>query len=39
MTRRSSLTPWAAQKWNLVGVPALMASSAVHGMFALSHLA
>ena len=38
-TRRPGLTQWIGQKWDLVGVLALMASSAAYGVFALSHLA
>ena len=37
--RRAGLTQWIARKWDLVGVLALMASSAAYGAFALSHLA
>ena len=38
-SRRTGLTQWIAQKWDLAGVLALMASSAAYGVFALSHLA
>ena len=38
-TRRTGLTQWISRKWDLVGVLALMASSAAYGAFALSHLA
>ena len=35
----TGLTQWISRKWDLVGVLALMTSSAAYGVFALSHLA
>ncbi len=37
-TRRASLARRLAQRWDLVGVLALMGSSAAYGAFALVHL-
>lgn len=36
--RRSGLARWAAGRWEIIGVLALMASSAVYGVSALAHL-
>ncbi len=36
--RPIGLLRWVARKWDLVGVLALMGSSAAYGLFALAHL-
>ncbi len=36
--RPSGLARWVAGRWDLVGVLALMGSSAAYGAFALAHL-
>ena len=36
---RAGLIRWIGRKWDLIGVAALMGSSAVYGVFALAHLA
>ena len=36
--RPAGLLRWVARKWDLVGVLALMGSSAAYGVYALAHL-
>ena len=36
-TRLAGLLRWVARKWDLVGVLALMGSSAAYGVYALAH--
>ena len=36
--RPSGLRRWAAARWEMVGVLALMGSSAAYGVFALAHV-
>ena len=36
--RYAALVQWVARQWEMVGVLALMGSSAIYGVFALTHL-
>ena len=36
--RGAELVQWVARQWEMVGVLALMGSSAIYGVFALTHL-
>ena len=36
--KASGLLRWVARKWDLIGVVALMGSSAAYGVFALAHV-
>ena len=36
--RCAALVQWVARRWEMVGVLALMGSSATYGVFALTHL-
>ena len=37
-SRSGNVLRWVARKWDLVGVVALMGSSAAYGVYALAHL-
>ncbi len=37
-TRGAGMVRWIVRRWDLVGVLALMGSSAAYGVFALAHL-